>query len=169
MNTPKDGEGNMDSQDQSQAGVSLDTSGYALTPSIEPGLYNTVVWSDLSPFEQGYVEALVRETSAVLAVDRPAVSARGVHFSDLAPETLAAIRKDCAELVRPETFTFDPSREAGALCWRARQNEWGFYSGAIALHERFPPQTVTLGDDGKVRIAPVDGTTGHSSRSGRAS
>lgn len=171
-----------------------DTSGAVVIP--HPGksprarilapLDEVVRWSDLSPFEQGYVEAmfasgvrqcerccgngeLIADEARYLSPldgdkgdeavgDCPNCSGRGEFtlggFSDLAPETLAAIRKDCSAIVA----LYQPHIEgrigasAGEGFWLGRQ--LGHYAT-----DGFPPLTVTLGDDGKVRFSPVADTS----------
>ena len=119
----------------------LDTSGaVALTRNYGPS--RTLIehcWSDLSPFAQGYVEALICDLGLQYfgdgeSDDTPALAA----FADLAPETLARIIADCA------ASRHATDSERGAAFWRMRQR------GEI---ENFPPSTVQLGDDGKVRFA----------------
>lgn len=134
----------------------LDTSGYVKV-THEDGQWHRYVWSDLSPFTQGYIEALFASAWAepkfrsdwllrdvVKGVpedewrtDRPA-------FSDLAPETLARIIADCAW--RQEKSPRLGSVKDGADFWRARQGENGW---PVSM----PPLTVQLGDDGTVRFA----------------
>lgn len=94
-------------------------------------------WSDLSPFTQGYIEALFAEPHP--SAD---VRADGVGFSDLAPETLAQIIADCREMVARGLVN---TPERGRDAWEVRQ------MGATI----FPPLTIQLGDDGKVRFAAV--------------
>jgi hypothetical protein len=66
-----------------------------------------------------------------------------VGFSDLAPETLAAILKDCEALSVTIEGEFEPDSEDGDHAWKVRQSGlWGAY----------PPLTPYLGDDGKVYL-----------------
>lgn len=156
----------------------LDTSGRVeCAASFQP--IGWAIWSDLSPFTQGYTEALfaggmwglsckpcagngevVTDWDRYLGApepgdqggegttDCPTCGGHGslsVGFSDLAPETLARIIADCERWQRlyPKGRS---GHEGGAYCWELRQ----------AQHvERpdFPPLTVQLGDDGKVRFA----------------
>lgn len=98
-----------------------------------------VVWSDLSPLAQGSLEALLRQLAQQSGPWTPREGWRDTHwpgFSDLAPETLARIIEIC------------PGRqgatvEDGATFWREQQE---------GQFEDFPPVTVYLGDDGKVRF-----------------
>lgn len=141
-------------------GVSLDTSGVVtitdVTTFCRPQLrHDTLVyWSDLSPFEQGYTpgifEAAARsrwpEICERYGVERALESWKPV-FSDLAPETLAAIRKDCAAAHRQKPYITLTESDGGHF-WRDRQKYTRNWFGP-----GFPPLTVTLGDDGKVRFA----------------
>lgn len=124
------------------SGVSLDTSGFVEGP---PAGVRTkrIYWRHLSPFEQGHVEGLLRSM--------PPFTDRGreycVQFHRLAPSTLAAIRKDCVQFQEgaiANTHTADTADD-GLIFWSMRQG--GYWSG-------FPPLTITLGDDGKVRFVP---------------
>lgn len=105
---------------------------------------------DLSPFEQGYVEAMKNDRRMLSYFD----DARMLDwhdwaFSDLAPETLSVIRRDCAALVSPP-YVFASGAEAGRFCWEWRQRGWRNTSGGPTLRETFPPLTIYLGDDGLV-------------------
>jgi hypothetical protein len=101
----------------------LDTSGaiYENAPH-----YEATLWKDLSPFTQGYIEALL----AGLPFSRLA-------FHMLAPETLARIIADC-EAMQAKGLRDTP--EVGRSAWEVRQ------MGATD----FPPLTVQLSDYGKV-------------------
>lgn len=68
-------------------------------------------------------------------------------FSDLAPETLAAIRKDCAAANDGKWLGYRDTAGCGAMFWKERQQ--GFLNGD---GPKFPPLTVSLGDDGKVYL-----------------
>jgi len=121
--------------------LQLDTSGV-----VGSFLRDTIVptaWSDLTPFAQGYVEAMFAANYPALheaAWQRlilPPAHVR-VGFSDLAPATLSRIIADCAG---PRIFQSDDSERAtGRSLWKRRQ------SGSSP----FPPLTVTLGDDGLI-------------------
>lgn len=144
----------------------LDTSGAVSGPigAVIPGAVMLIRWPDLSPFEQGYVEALFAslprwhpEHSPVLPVPAPegssSVVAR-VGFSDLAPSTLEAIRKDCAEIEAHLAKTW-----ADAMKWSKAEDHpefpdtgakaWAWRQAGFA-RQAFPPLPVTLGDDGLV-------------------
>lgn len=142
----------------------LDTSGtITLAHPVYGGRYS---WPDLSPFEQGYVEAVFASSPsldlefAARCIENPERHFRHIGFSDLAPETLAAIRKDCAEAGRDHLIVgngrYEPEvmRQIGRQFWSERQR--GFLGGETP---QFPPLTVTLGDDGKVRLSAVRGTS----------
>ena len=132
-------------------GHTLDTSGaIALPYMVDKGFCrsNVVTWSDLSPFEQGYVEALLQDANVVVwpayGSKPPPPSVLDVRFSDLARETLAVILKDCerARALWPETTT---TAKNGRWLWIGRAD--GLYA-----QNGFPPQTPHLGDDGKVYL-----------------
>ncbi len=120
-------------------GFQLETSGAVQMP--EPfekygrGFWD---WSDLSPFVQGYVEALLRHLNRDLLVDGE------VPFGRIAPETLARIMEDCETIQRmfsnfSEVFPINPGREFYIRRQRGNYRSHGF-----------PPLTVSLNDDGKV-------------------
>ena len=130
----------------------LDTSGYVQCPAPDQRPNETTgcwFWSDLSPFTQGYIEALFESAGRKTydgCIGAKSTKVRSLAFRDLAPETLSRIIADCeaADKGRP-----DPG-ENGSAFWRVRNHpmmppgEWV---------NRFPPLTVQLGDDGKVRFA----------------
>ena len=156
-------------------GFQLDTSGTVphVAPNGDPIICGGVSWSDLSPFTQGYIEAMPWETL------RPAlgwpVSYEGRTFGFMQTatplEALAKVRADNPHHVAgrfhvqgvgfyslaPETLArIIADCEAGGgrypeglsfqggEFWKRRQI--GFVHWA-------PPLTVQLGDDGKVRFA----------------
>jgi hypothetical protein len=145
----------------------LDTSGVVFAPAsdIEAwpgyGLHGEgsgkhrrgTSWSDLSPFVQGYVEAMFADQTEVW-FDRPSLSSgtgviRYVGFSDLAPETLALILLDCEAWLRERDDWYGAVRHN----WRtAEKGEdfWGSRNGGAWTN--FPPLTPYLGDDGKVYL-----------------
>lgn len=146
----------------------LDTTGYVDVAALGifklPGhihAQTTVQWSDLSPFTQGYIGALLlaldeqrmahyqdrRRRSLPEAVPvRPA-------FSWLAPETLARIIADCEAFAPGPHPDLSPSAY-GREFWYGRANGFSVWSVDRADYaSRFPPLTVTLGDDVKVRFA----------------
>lgn len=122
----------------------LDTSGTVHAVPGGPAKQGThhpvdLDWCDLSPFVQGYVEALFADEGGVLSLllERYAHEGVQVRFDDLAPETLARIVADCeaAAPAEPRAYNADALRKMGADLWRR--------SG----------KTVQIGDDGKVRFA----------------
>lgn len=121
----------------------LDTSGRVECPaSFQP--LGWAIWSDLTPFAQGYVEAMF---------DTPVGPAElwvGKAFSDLAPATLARIVEDCERVAdHAEFFADDP----GASFWLNRQSGWPAWCARRPdLPGRFPPLTVVLADDGRVYL-----------------
>ena len=119
----------------------LDTSGRVECPaSFQP--LGWAIWSDLTPFAQGYVEAMF---------DTPVGPAElwvGKTFSDLAPATLARIIGDCANRVAnlpAGIATTDNTREAGRHFWERQQ------AGRLAVFG-YPPLTPYLGDDGLIYL-----------------
>ena len=135
----------------------LDTSGTVHGVPGAPagqGTYHPVDldWCDLSPFAQGYVEALFadfrqrqerrfHENPAFIGQEMPAQ--RG--FSDLAPETLARIIADCEKWCSAVPSRL-AQRQVGGDFWRLQQ--LGKVGEALPL-----PLAVQPGDDGKVRFA----------------
>lgn len=87
-------------------------------------------WTDLSPFAQGYTA--------------PILEAVGAPFHKLAPETLELILKDCEQQATVYTDR-KPDRLDGQIFWDGRKNH-------VLRPYGFPPLTVTLSDDGKVRL-----------------
>lgn len=143
----------------------LDTSGavhFAARYAKAHGLLTFYRWEDLSPFAQGYIEALFASSYDVLpgfmaTVDQPEANSlrtRPVGFSDLAPETLARIIADCEAMVEAGGL---PYHFAGTGFWSGRQaGNWTKAQPAekyLKAVPAFPPLTVQLGDDGKVRFA----------------
>lgn len=102
-----------------------------------------IVWSDLSPFAQGYIEAAFE---SLAEQSRTGVGSFARYaFSDLAPEALALILADCGAIRRTRgTGTDMVVRDLGASTWRARQR---------GISTAFPPLTVTFDNDAKVRLS----------------
>lgn len=131
----------------------LDTSGAVCDMHPLGFLADKWTWPDLSLFQQGYVEAAFASACdpvAVLVAEDdfsrswdPAIDAslpRDVGFSDLHPETLAAMMKDCK---LSQAMAGGPgNHEAGEYFWHERQQ---------GLELRFPPLTLYPDDEGKVR------------------
>lgn len=125
----------------------LDTSGAVDGP--EGDLEDFYRWNDLTPFTQGYVEAALRAYSDRLTTGLG--EPLHVGYSDLAPETLARIIEDC-------TTFLEWNRLAGTRCFvadgmTARGRSWWGERNRGLDAPRWPPLTLTLGDDGKVRFA----------------
>lgn len=129
-------------------GFTLDTSGsIEVGLSYEPG-YRFFEWPDLSPFAQGYVKALFAEQAARADEEAQHLGqARLFGLSDLAPETLAAILKDCERarglIKRNGNSRYANDKAGGAAFHTDRQ------AGVIV---QFPPLTPYLDNDGKVRL-----------------
>ena len=131
-----------------QPPFTLDTSGEIFLPlDSEPWRdpYDPVAWSDLDPFTQGYIEALI---ASVRGYHEPhylkwdertnARTARYLAFRDLAPEALAVILRDCATAQHDVPDERDV--EHGAFFWRSCAN-----AGTAPY----------LRDDGKVDLKDV--------------
>lgn len=99
--------------------VGLDTSGEVWWPGPEG---HSLEWSDLTPFTQGYTAEYLKAAGAT-------------RFDQLAPDTLAAIMKDCARFSARH-----PSPDRGAAFWRARQ------SGALP---NYPPLSPSISPEGQ--------------------
>lgn len=114
-----------------------------IDPNGRDGSY--LRWENLSPFCQGYVEAMLSGVR-VHGVGEYA-SSRSARFSDLAPETLARIMEDCAKGVElsiaPLGRQYNDNASGGACLYEDRQS--GRLTGIS-----FPPLTVYLGDEGKI-------------------
>lgn len=131
--------------------TTLDTSGAVLIDTGGrstggPPTYAGVRWSDLSPFAQGYVEAMFMNLSTEPAEhffddDYGVIEAMPMRFgfSDLAPESLAMILRDCERFA--ELFGEWPNHGHGKHFWIGRQRN---------KHPHFPPLVPYLSDDGKV-------------------
>jgi hypothetical protein len=138
----------------------FDTSGYVDWRGVQPFAHlNHVAWSDLSPFEQGYVEAML--SGAVLATTAQLVS-RGrdadfkrFGFSDLDPSALAMIMEDCARFRSGLGKTWIDRPDSGAEFWSRRQKR--YWPGRFGYREimAFPALTVFLNDAGKVCLRPT--------------
>lgn len=137
----------------------LDTSGkvgpMGFSQAVGPRPFRE--WSDLSPFEQGYIEALLRDVRDLWRLTEmpddgtaARVGPYWIAFRDLAPETLARIIADC-EAMR-SSLQIDLGTAGGRHAWEARQDGWKNWG--TAPRKEWPPLTVQLGDDGKVRFEP---------------
>lgn len=109
------------------------------------------MWRNLSPFCQGYVEALLRALDAQrwAAYRASCAASPGRHlpvplhpaFHWLAPEALALILRDCEGIGFGRGRFYADTQRQGGHFWADRQRG-GFVN--------FPPLTITLSDDGKV-------------------
>lgn len=134
----------------------LDTSGFVqrwVPPHGDRQGYDgpsRIAWTDLDAFTQGYVEALFE--SDLDNDGDPEVPAGltlvGLRkgFSDLALETLARIIADCERRMKGRHGTKFANNRYGRFFWD--RVSIGELAG-----EGYPPLTVQLGDDGKVRFA----------------
>lgn len=123
----------------------LDTSGYVQCHAPDQKPKETTgcwFWSDLSPFMQGYIEAF-KEWNDLAVGDKMPVD---WGFKDIAPDALAAIISDCEryQSVGLGDDNYTHGYRFGLTRFR-EQIGGGF-------HPDFPPLTVQLGDDGKVRF-----------------
>lgn len=115
--------------------AAFDTSGEVGPMPAGPYNERSFRWGDLSPFAQGYVEALLLEFGHTWSDDNGDLF---VSFSDLSPEALAMILRDC------EAWTkVYPKAASGQSFWRCRQEQ-------LVKRPAFPPLRVYLNDAGKV-------------------
>lgn len=159
------------------AAFTLDTSGVVMVPhdsdaNSDASLYR---WTDLTPFQQGYVEALFASNDPMRweSTGSPAHTVKPA-FDRLSPEALSLILRDCEAFQATEAFRhwvgdwvgksgLPEPQDVGRDFWRYRTNRdltpdrhnYGGYLGQrIAEASRtFPPLTVTLSDKGKVELA----------------
>jgi len=139
-------------------GFTLNTSGAVALPHRNEAdqTFVSTLWSDLSPFAQGYIEALLRDVRAALHCGRLAGRDR-IHypayhpraFSDLAPEALVLILKDCAAFTTYArevcAVDYERSKSDGEWFWHARQKlEW--------MDSGYPRLAPYLREDGKVDL-----------------
>lgn len=128
------------------------------------------IWDDLSLFTQGYIEAMLQDLN-----DKRINSLGGIFapafrfyvpakFSDLAPETLARIIADCGRYLGQTSIQpHQAAQEDGRAFYALRQSAPDYFNGPemaqnmegepIASVYCFPPLSVQLGNDGKVRFA----------------
>jgi hypothetical protein len=125
----------------------FDTSGFVAMRTHSLGIVTqSVRWTDLTPFQQGYVEALFASISELPSgTNPPAGEWRPFAFSDLSPEALALILRDCE---RQATVYTDrkPDVLDGQIFWDGRKNH-------VLRPYGFPPLTVSLNDAGKVCLS----------------
>lgn len=131
------------------SGFTLDTAGAVHGVVASDGDLAAYLWPDLSPFMQGYVEALLRAT--------------GSAFSDLSPEALALILRDCEanrEALAAIGIHGPGTAQSGADFWRLRNT---------CKMTTFPPLVPFLADDGRVHLreaAHIDPRDPHPTRQG---
>lgn len=128
----------------------LDTSGRVA--GDHAGLTVWYEFDDLSPFAQGCVEALFASIEYPAAQDTRYLD-KG--FSDLSPEALAMILRDCELFLNrhPGWVT----RGGGSLFWKGRHDQEERSSGSLfsdTLRD-FPPLRVSLDDAGKVQLTAL--------------
>ncbi len=124
-----------------------DREGWRRGPCVEDCPSRSYQWSDLTPFEQGYIEAAFADLRERWAAKYAATHGGRVNpdfkhpgFSDLAPETLQRIREDCAAF---PCAIHGNDGLAGGYFWNARQKGTWAEIG-------FPHLTIALNDAGKV-------------------
>lgn len=158
------GEGSGTSRDLGLAagGASLDTSGHVLVPlsmmtTGDVGLngsHHHHTFAGLSSFEQGYTAKGLEEAWAnpEFRADFLAYYGSGIplSFHHLAPETLAAIKKDCAAFTCGLAGGRATQSDSGKAFWAARQAHFGVGAQEALYAQAFPPVHLFLGDDGKV-------------------
>jgi len=124
--------------------LQLDTTGYVQCPAPDQKPNESTgcwFWSDLSPFMQGYIEALFADDATQDAImDEHGRVRHG--FSDLAQETLKRIVADCESAAK--SFGKGATSADGRRFYHLRQS---------GVNDLWPPQTLQLCDDGKVRFA----------------
>lgn len=110
-------------------------------------------WSDLTPFQQGAVEAALRDAQEALwedyvyglPADQLTDMGKAWHFRHLAPATLARIMADCERLkVQYPSYRYNMS--GGRKFWLERQAK------IFEKESNLPPLTLHLADDGLIHI-----------------
>ena len=123
---------------------SLDTSGVVKMGDAWSDKPWDLEWSDLSPFQQGYVEALFAGLRSANFWPACPHARRIMRFDRLAPEALALILKDCdRHCIRSLRRIPQVDARDGANFWKWRQE--GLYRDA-----GYVPVTPYLSDEGKV-------------------
>lgn len=125
----------------------LDTRGGVIVPG--EGLDTFWRFDSLTPFAQGYVEAMFASSDLPLAWDEVSpgcVAERDAGFRHLAPASLSRIIGDCEamlEVMRAAGSAFPETPKEGRIAWDDRQaDNW--------IGHTFPPLTVSLGEDGLI-------------------
>jgi hypothetical protein len=119
----------------------LDTSGRVA--GTHAGIAVWYEFEDLSPFQQGYVEALFADMRRLGIEGHREFEYRDNRFSDLSPAALAMIIRDCEGQAKAYTDRV-PDTVDGGIFWSGRQG-WRLRG--------FPPLTITLSDGGKIELA----------------
>jgi len=137
---------------------SFEPSGGVAQPHAKHLMDQWVEWGDLSPLEQGFIEAMSKAASvkAVRGFEPcedeelgAGAVPRMIGFSDLASETLELIRKDCAAFQNyANGLGIKTGKAEGESFYRGRQA--GSLPGAWGA--AFPPLTPHLGDDGLIHL-----------------
>lgn len=132
------------------SGFQLDTSGVVDAPAgqLFDGSRVGCIWSDLTPFCQGYVEAMFADMDPDMRLSRePQEFYWVLGFRDLAPATVERIIGDCERYCAESAVPIEDSRKCGAIYWSERQD--GHVSNIPTPH---PPLTPYLGDDGLIYL-----------------
>lgn len=132
----------------------LDTSGRVRAAPNAPHAANWYCWSDLTPFAQGYVEAMLRDLDARRMAHYQDRRRRGLpeavpicpRYSWLAPATVERITVDCAKLAALYGFS---TEKQGRLVWWLRNEQ-------MVSRPGFPPLTPFLSDDGLIMLREVE-------------
>lgn len=133
-------------------GQQLDTSGSISLPFPPPMRgFRVVTWEDLpNDFVRGFIRAMFASACVVPGIMQfESGGNHAVGYSDLAPEALAMILRDCeAELaaIHPTVQEcFGASAAMGASFFRIRQR-------GEQTHSRAEPLRISLNEDGKVAL-----------------
>lgn len=139
--------------------MSFDRSGVVRLPQTVPptGTWSRArTWEDLTPFAQGYVEALFTSLRKGDIGHWPDALARKIGFKDLAPEALAMILRDCKNaegwLCQGNMAARGLIASEGGRFWSERQRgEWMDKPEYV----RYAPLRIYLNDAGKVMLAEI--------------
>ena len=125
-------------------GQQLDTSG-VVRADID-GMISPVGWEDLpNDFVRGFIRAMLLEFGHAWANDDGDLF---VSYSDLAPEALDMIIRDCEAM--QSGLLIGSGQDGGREAWASRQSGWKDW-GTTPSH-RFPPYRITLTEAGKVAL-----------------
>lgn len=122
----------------------LDTTGQVPSFAGSDTALNFYTWERLDAFTQGYIEALFAELRQTTVAQECEQGGWVLGFSDLAPEALARVIADCASRQNDYGFGGVENAKDGAGFWGRRQ---------ASASRSFPPMTVQLEDDCRVRFA----------------